>query len=392
MPPTNDAPNPYRTVEGFFKMPAGRVWGSLSAVDIDKDGSSIWVAERCGVNDCVGSQLDPVLLFDKNGNLVRSFGAGLIRSPHGIHVDKDNNIWIIDCSCTGAGSGGRAGGGGRGGAGGGGRGGAGGRGGPDSTLAVNRGAPPGTPAVAVAPAPGPGPMTNGHQIFKFSPTGQILMVLGKPAGDSTQAGMGFWQPNDVATAPNGDIYVAEGHSDAQKVAVGRIRKLDKTGKQLAVWGTVQDTSKRDEPHQFGQPHALAFDSKGRLFVGDRSYNRIKIFDQTGKLLDTWYQFSRPSGIFIDAADNIYVADSESGSINPPHVAWKRGIRMGKISDGKVTAFIPDPQEWCAGRTSTPAAPCATGTLAEEGVAVDKAGNVYGAQVGPRKLQRYEKKP
>ena len=59
--PTNDPPNPYRTVEGWAKMPAGRVWGSNSAVAIDKDGSSIWVAERCGANDCVGSQLDPVL-------------------------------------------------------------------------------------------------------------------------------------------------------------------------------------------------------------------------------------------------------------------------------------------------------------------------------------------
>ena len=94
-----------------------------------------------------------------------------------------------------------------------------------------------------------------------------------------------------------------------------------------------------------QPHGLAFDSKGRLFVADRSNNRIQILDaETYKTLDTWYQFSRLSGIFIDKNDMIYGADSESGSVNPPHGAWKRGIRIGTAKDGKVTAFIPDPSQ------------------------------------------------
>src|SRR4051812_2430557 len=98
--PTNDAPNPYQTIEGWAKLPAGRTWGSLSAVDIDKDGQSVWVAERCGANNCVGSQLDPVMLFDKDGNFVRGFGKGTILSPHGITVDRDGNVWIVDCACT----------------------------------------------------------------------------------------------------------------------------------------------------------------------------------------------------------------------------------------------------------------------------------------------------
>src|SRR5262244_1847268 len=97
--PVNTLPNPYRTVEGWAKMPEGRTWGSTSAVAIDRDGQSIWVAERCGTNSCVGSTLDPVLKFDKNGNLVAHFGAGLIEAPHGIFVDHDNNIWVVDCSC-----------------------------------------------------------------------------------------------------------------------------------------------------------------------------------------------------------------------------------------------------------------------------------------------------
>ncbi len=115
MKPTNDLPNPYRTIDGWAKMPEGRTWGSTSAVAIDKDGTSIWVAERCGKNDCVGSSLDPVLHFDKDGKLIKSFGAGMIMSPHGIYVDRDGNIWVVDCACTAGGGRGR---GGRGGAGG----------------------------------------------------------------------------------------------------------------------------------------------------------------------------------------------------------------------------------------------------------------------------------
>ena len=133
-------------------------------------------------------------------------------------------------------------------------------------------------------------------------------------------------------------------------------------------------------NDFDQPHALAMDSRGRLFVGDRGNNRIKILDQDGKLLDTWYQFSRPSGISIDKDDNIYVADSESGSVSRvTHTEWKRGIRIGSAKDGSVVALIPDPNE------------NATNTSAAEGVAVDAHGIIYGAEVGPKALKRYEKK-
>lgn len=347
--PTNDAPNPYKSIEGWAKLPEGRTWGSTSAVDIDKDGESIWVAERCGTNSCAGSPLDPVLKFDKTGKLVKSFGAGMLQSPHGIHIDKDGNVWIVDCACTGAGGGG----------------GRGGRGG----------------AAGATPAPAP---TVGHQIYKFSPDGKLLMTLGKPGGGRDAEY--FWQPNDVLTAPNGDIYVVEGHSSNAQ-ASGRLYKFDKTGKlitTLGKWGKGDG--------EYDQPHALAMDSKGRLFVADRGNNRLMIYDQNLKLLDTWYQFSRISGLFIDKDDNIYAADSESETVNPAHSDWKRGIRIGSLKDGKVTAFIPDPWSKCAeGQTSSAAAPCSRSTSAAEGVAVDKFGNIYGAEVGPMRLMRYEKK-
>jgi hypothetical protein len=225
------------------------------------------------------------------------------------------------------------------------------------------------------------------------------MSLGKPGGN--QPGQpadpgSFYQPNDVITYPNGDILVAEGHGNAPP-STARLIRFDKSGKFLREFGKMGTGT----DGEFMQPHGLAFDSRGRLFVADRNNNRIQILDADSyKTLDTWHQFSRLSGIFIDTNDIVYGADSESGSVNPPHGAWMRGIRIGSAKDGKVTAFIPDPTS--VGETfsmvdgkavmkKADGAPGATGTLAAEGVAVDSAGNVYGAEVGPRAVKKYVKK-
>jgi sugar lactone lactonase YvrE len=316
--PTNDFPNPYRTIEGWARMPEARTWGSTSAVDIDPDGVSVWVAERCGANSCANSPLDPILKFDATGKVVKSFGAGMIMVPHGIAVDREGNVWVTDC-------------------------------------------PFGSGQQAAGPP-------RGHQVFKFSPDGRLLMTLGKAGGGRDPEY--FWQPNDVLVAPSGDIFVADGHSSAAG-ANARIYRFTRDGTLLKVWG-IKGTGRG----QLDQPHALAMDSRGRLFVGDRSNNRIVIYDQDGNVLEEWTQFSRPSGIYIDRNDVIYVTDSESGSVEPAHAAWKRGIRIGSARDGTVTAFIPDPAE-------NP-----NNTSAGEGVAADAQGNIYGAEVGPRALKRY----
>jgi DNA-binding beta-propeller fold protein YncE len=308
--PTNTLPDPYLRVANWGKMPMGRFWGAAAGVDIDPDGKSVWVAERCGQNSCSDSKADPILKFDANGKLVKSFGGGMFVFPHGINVDRDGNVWVTD---------------------------------------------------------GQGKDGRGHQVIKFSPDGKVLMRLGKPG----VAGTGhdtFNMPSDILVAPNGDIFVADGHGGMSN---NRIVKFDKNGTYLKEWG-VKGTG----PGQFDIPHALAMDSQGRLFVGNRNNNRIDIFDQDGKFIASWPQFSRPSGIYIDAKDTIYVADSESESVSKNHDGWKRGIRIGSAKDGSVKYFIPDPVD----TTDT--------TSAAEGVAVDKDGIVYGAEVGPRTLMRY----
>jgi len=344
--PVNDAPNPYKTVENFFPLPDGRAWGSTSLVDIDKNGKDVWAVDRCGANSCVSDAAtgalnpeDIIFKFDgATGKVLERFGGGMIVMPHGLYVDKDDNVWVTDNA--------------------------------DNAPRTAPAAPPaaGAPRPAPqAPTLGVG-ATKGHQVFKFSSKGKLLMTLGKAGGSVTEC---CFQPNDVIVAPNGTIYVSQGHNDIGGPQV--IWTFTKDGKPLSSFGKFGH-----ERGEFDQPHALAFDSKGRLFVGDRNNNRVQIFDQKGTLLDVWYQFSRPSGLFIDKKDNLYSADSESVAVSRNHFGWKNGIRIGSIKDGKVVAFIPDP-------ATNP-----TNTSAAEGVAVDDAGNIYGAEVGPRALKKYVK--
>lgn len=317
----NDLPNPYQPGVDWGQLPAGRKWGSTASVTTGPDGT-IWVADRCGNSGsggttCGGASatVNPIFQFDASGKMLKTFGAGMFVSPHKLAVDKDGYLWIAD--------------------------------------------------------------NGGHQVFKLSEDGRIVLTLGKKG----VAGAGldeFDAPTDVAIAPNGDIFVGDGHTGGGTAAGNaRIMKFDKTGKFIKTWG-----KKGMGPGDFDVIHALAFDSRGRLLVGDRQNNRIQIFDQDGKFIAQWFQFGRPSGIHIDKrTDTIYVADSESrdGRTNTGQFALaqtgygynpgaQRGIRIGSARDGAVKYFIPDPCPY----------PYPSGSSLAEGVTVDLDGNVYGA--------------
>jgi hypothetical protein len=316
----NDLPNPYRAGVSWGQLPEGRKWGSTASVTTAPDGT-IWVADRCGNSGaggttCAGpsANINPIFQFNTSGKLLKSFGAGLFVSPHKLTVDREGNLWVAD--------------------------------------------------------------NGGDQVFELNQDGKVLITLGKKG----VAGSGpdeFDAPTEVAIAPNGDIFVGDGHNGGG-MATGnaRIVKFDKSGKFLKAWGR-----KGMGPGEFDVVHTLAFDSQGRLFVGDRQNNRIQIFDQNGNFLAQWFQLGRPSGMYIDRDDVIYVADSESrdgrtntGQFALPQTGYgynlggQRGIRIGNARDGSVQYFIPDPCPY----------PYASGSSMAEGVTTDFEGNVYGA--------------
>lgn len=316
-------PNPYQLVENWASLPDGRIMGAVGKVTIDPDGEHIWAVIRCDAtepdrfgNECLGSDLDPIIKFDQEGNVVQSFGGGMFIWPHGLEVDQEGNVWVTESVS-------------------------------DSRI--------------------PEGDQRGHQVFKFSPEGKVLMVLGK-AGVAGNGDYEFNAPSDIAIAENGDIFIADGHSQDTN---NRVMKYSKDGKFIKSWGKTGYG-----PGEFKSLHGLDIDSRGRLFVADRGNNRLQIFDQDGNFIAQWTQFGKPSGVFFDDHDNIYVADSESD--NQANPGWEMGIRIGDAHLGWVHYFIKL-------QTGDPRNPRTNGA---EFVAVDKYGNIYGGEPGPRKLQKY----
>jgi DNA-binding beta-propeller fold protein YncE len=278
--------NPYAMVDGWAKLPGGREMGAVGKTTVDPDGRHIWAVIRCDAgaerfgSECADSDLDPVLKFDPDGNVVESFGSGMFIWPHGIDVDSDGNVWVTD---------------------------------------------------AVSSENIPEGDERGHQVIKFSPRGQVLMTLGT-AGEEGSGPNHFTSPSDVAVAENGDVFIADGHND---VGNNRVAKYNPRGEFVMSWGETGYG-----PSEFRALHAIAIDASGRVFVGDRSNSRIQIFDPQGNHIATWTQFGRPSGIAFDDNGQIYVADSESDDVQNP--GWEMGIRIGEVETGWVTEFIRFP--------------------------------------------------
>ncbi len=326
-------PNPVVT-QNWGELPEGRTWGSTAGVDIDPIDGHVWAYERCGAGSfgagapitCDTNPVDPIFKFDRlTGAVLANFGGGVMQTPHGIHVDSQGNVWIAD-------------------------------------FAAN---PEGT---------------KGMQVHKFSPTGELLLSLGT-AGQAGNDSSHFNQPNDVIVGPDGSIYVSDGH-DAQGMitnqamaegrangSTSRIMKFAPDGTFIKQWGQIGVLH-----GEFRTPHAMEFDSLDRLWVADRGNHRIEIFDQEGNYLESRYQFSRISGLFITDDDMLYAIDSESSPMNHPN--WRNGVRIGSIHEDRVIALIQPFEREDRVYQGT----------AGEGVAVDADGTVFAAE-GPNSLSQ-----
>jgi sugar lactone lactonase YvrE len=290
--------NPYRAFYGWAKLPQGRALGVVAGIYQDPDGKHMWLMDRCGGNNCAGVDVDPILKFDLDGNLVTSFGKGLFGWPHGFFVDHEGNLWVTE------------------------------------------GAPVGEPRGEAGFKIG-----RGHQVFKLSPKGEVLMTLGEaavPGDDKTH----FNGPSHVLVARNGEIWVTDGHRGGNN----RLVKFSRDGKFIMQIGGGVDAATA-ERGLFNDPHHLAIDSRGLLYVSDRGNNRIQIFDQAGTFIGLWTHFGRPSSITFDEQDRIYVVDGttsltgkrRAGFSGGGSYGYDRGIWIGNAETGSIETFIPELQ-------------------------------------------------
>ena len=302
---TTTMSNPYRLVEGWPTLPDGMTWGAAIGIIPDDKGGA-WMMFRSE---------PPINYIDASGKFTKSFARGLLVQGHGFCMDHDGNLWVGDS-------------------------------GPFMEDASTAG--------------------RGFQLHKLTQDGKLLLSLGR-AGVSRAGTDTFVGPTACAVAANGDILVADGHwprpASAQQDG-DRIVRLKPDGTFVRAVGSFGSG-----PGQFMGPHALAFDSRGRLFVADRSNNRVQILDENLEFVDEWRHFGRPSGVAILKDDTLIVSDSESTNVidGPPaapegggralrNPGWQTGIRIGSATNGSLREFIPGTRP--------------------EGLAGDERGNIF----------------
>jgi hypothetical protein len=306
----NSQPDPYKLILNWAHLPEGMKWspGQVVGLDVDKEGNIYAFNRAAPITAQVNVDTPSILKFSPNGTLLTSWGKKMFALPHNLFIDHAGFIWTADAEAK------------------------------DGV---------------------------GAQVLKFDPDGKLVMALGKkgvqvegPTGES------FASPTGVVVASNGDIFVTDGHRGN---GGHRVVKFSKEGKFIKTWGKPGSA-----PGEFRVPHALAIDSRDRLFVVDRGNRRVQVFDADGTFIAEWPQFGICETIYIAHDDTLYVADANSTAATKS--PYKKGIRVGSAKDGSVKYFIqeevPDDDEQQRA-TKGPVSLCA-----------DSKGTIYACDYGP----------
>ena len=230
----------YELVEGWGRLPEGWVLGQTAIVTDSQD--RVYLFNRSD---------HPLVVMDRDGNFLTSWGEGTLPDAHGMFIDAEENIYM--------------------------------------------------------------PVKNSHVVLKYSSSGNLLMTLGtwdQPSdtgwsGVTTdivkQAAGPFHRPSDVALSPEGDLYISDGYGNS------RVHKFTGDGRLLFSWGAPGKTG----PGEFHVPHGVWVHTDGRVFVADRENHRIQIFTPDGEFLTQWTDFSRPCDIYIDGDETVFVPELDA---------------------------------------------------------------------------------
>jgi len=223
----------------------------------------------------------PLMEFDANRKFVRSFGEGMYNRPHGLRIDPQGNVWSTD--------------------------------------------------------------VQGHTVMKMSPKGEVLLTLGtrgQPGAWDESAGTRLlYEPADLAFAPNGDVFIVQGHGRGE----GRVLRFDRAGKFIKSWG-----GKGSEPGQFDQPHSILVTAQNQVYVADRENRRVQIFDMDGRFIKAWKFAGLPCGLYAAADGQLYLASGFSGQIlrlngdgKPVAMMGQPGKALGEFGEAHYMAIAPD---------------------------------------------------
>ena len=295
----------YHVVHGWPKLPEGRALGSVAGVSVDRSGN-VWVFHRASrawsepfPADAIAEST--VAEFDgRTGQLLREWGAGRFVMPHGLTVDAGGNVWLTDVAL--------------------------------------------------------------QQVFKFSPDGKPLLVMGEARVAGNDGGH-FNRPTQVSVAADGTVLVADGYINT------RVARFTADGRFLGQWGTPGKG-----PGQFDHPHALVIDRAGRVYVADRENDRVQVFDAKGRFLEQWSSpaIGRPYGVALVGQREVAIAD---GGVQPEHGPGRSGLvitdRHGRVIERVGRYGNQDGQ-----------------FLMAHHVAADPQGAIYVVDITGRRVQKF----